>query len=220
VSELTTEKECYLAWYPSLEPTRDTVSTILTRGQCAKTPLGGTQFAACIAAAAGLKLSPTNFVCDEFVTRYFQGPDAVDGWEECWDLRLFFPEKLQEPSLKELVKFPIREMPETVGEYRVHIPVRVIADFNSKSAAEACRSQLRAKAREQAIHWSDRYAIRTVARQHVQLLIDVGMAERSQISKLFPAALQIMEICEQRGGRTSFATESKPSRGDVPNART
>lgn len=220
MSKPSTGTEYYFAWYPSLEPTRDTVSTILTRGQCAKTPLGGSQFAACIAAAAGLKLSPTNFVCDEFVTRYFQGPEAADRWEECWDLRLFFPEKLQKPGLNELVNFPIREMPETVGEYRVHIPVRVIADFNSKSTAEACRSQLRAKAREQAIHWSDRYAIRTVARQHVQLLIDVGMAERSRLSKLFPAALQIMEICEQLGGRTSVARDSKSSPGAVPNART
>jgi hypothetical protein len=196
-------KPFYYAWHPVVESPADVVSVLLSRGSNLKTPLTGNKFALSVAAAAGLNAPQIMFGCDEFVTSYFSGVNQSGReWQECWDMRLLFSEEIPKGAVKDLIKFPIEEPPDSIGEFRVQIPVRVIADFDSLQMCTKCKDTLQERAMAQTIRWPDRYSIRDIAPSHQQLCIDIGTVDRSRVGELLADATTIMTICEEMGGRT------------------
>jgi hypothetical protein len=201
----------YYAWQPVLESTRDVVSVLLTRGKYQQTPLSGKVFAAGLLSAAGLTGSHVSFGCDEFVTCYFK---QVTGdsrpWQECWDMRILLPQKMKKRIMKNLLAHPVTEEPSSVGEFRVQIPFRVIADFDTRQMCTKCKNSLKERALAQSIRWPDRYDIRDVGPHQHQLCIDIATTERSRLNELLADATTIMTICEEFGGRT-FASGAPPA---------
>ena len=199
-----TSEPFYYAWHPVVESPPDAVSVLLSPGSHRQTPLSGNKFALSVAAAAGLSAPQVMFGCDEFVTSYFSGA-GEDGrqWQECWDMRLLFSEELPKRAVKDLSKFPVAEPPDSVGEFRAQIPVRVIADFDSAEACAKCKNALQERANAQTIRWPDRYAIRDISPGHQQLCVDIGTVERARVNELLADATKIMAICEELGGRTT-----------------
>jgi hypothetical protein len=201
----------YYAWNPVLESSRDVVSVLLASGKYQQGPLSGKTFAAGVLSAAGLTGSHVSFGCDEFVTCYF---NRVTGdsrlWQECWDMRILLPQKTTVRIIKNLVAHPVTEEPSSVGEFRVQIPFRVIADFETRQMRTKCKDSLKERALAQSIRWLDRYDIRDVGPRQHQLCIDIATIERRRLNELFADATTIMTICEEFGGRT-FASGPPPA---------
>jgi len=178
------------------------VSVLLTLDSQGQAPISGKKFAASVISAAGVTVDQIMFGCDEFVTSYFSdaGRDRPE-WRECWDMRLLLSQKIDKRALKMLAAFPIEESPDSVGEVRAQIPVRVIADFDSLEKCAKCKDVLQARALAQTIRWPDRYLVRDVEPHRQQLCVDIGTVPRSRISELIPDAERIRTICQELGGR-------------------
>jgi hypothetical protein len=208
VTEKPTFQPLYFSWYPVVESSRDVVSVLLTRGSLNEAPISGLKFAGAVASAAGLDVTPVTFGCDEFVTAYFSGSsESSEQWQECWDVRMLFPEKLRKRAVTNLVRHPVGQAPDSTGMVRAQIPIRVIADFESRPTAKKCESSIREAAHTQSIGWPYRYAIRDVAPHHQQLCIDIGASERPKLKELFADGLAVMKICESLGGRIFASNE-------------
>ncbi len=196
----------YYAWHPVVESKRDVLSVLLTRGthQCA--PISGKKFAAAVASAAGVTVDQVMFGCDEFVTSYFSDAKLGGQWEECWDMRLLLARAIGKRAVKNLVAFPIEELPDSTGQVRDQISVRVIADFESLELSTKCKHFLQERALAQTIRWPDRYSVRNVEPHQQQLCIEVGTLGRSRLDDLLPDATKIAAICRDLGGRTYTMT--------------
>ena len=144
-----TKTPTYYAWYPAVERSKDIVSILLTRGVNTSAPKGGNEFGSSLLQACGIDVPVVMYSSDEFITSYFS--TSRNDWQEAWDVRILLEGKAAARP-KPLIRFPVLVAPTEQGQVRTQIPLRVIADFNSRKAAIACRDLLKAAARQQTIH--------------------------------------------------------------------
>jgi hypothetical protein len=187
-------KAAYHAWFPAVR--RGELSVLLTRGERAARPVGSREFYAAVLAATGVEAQIAAWGVESLLTSYFTGD-----FEEAWEARLLVdgtPTLPDEPAAGVAVPADsgVAEPPEL-------LPVVVLADFEQKKAALGCRDALReesARARAEEVHY-ERYAVRQVARRHVQLLVQVLTVPAADPARGVDAAARVIEVSREHGGR-------------------
>jgi hypothetical protein len=188
----------YYAWYPSQESGGKAVSILLTGGWRTTQPVGNREFFVAVLSSAGVDADLMAWGIEPFMTCYFSGAE----WQECWNARLLATGAIKLPD-RPVKRAPVNADPGLAEKPTDSLPVRVLADFTRRTEATRCRAALRKRANEarwNEIHY-ERYLVREVGRQHVQLLVDVVTVERARFTDVVPAAEEVMEICTSHGGR-------------------
>jgi hypothetical protein len=200
---MTTEPIYYRAWHPCFEGKGDVVSIFLTPGLCERGPAGGREFFEAVLAAAHLDLPLGAWGVRSFITCYF----TTGVWTECWEAVLMMSAKQKGYPTFEVNGVSIYTAPRDTIEPAPYLPLRVLADFPSRRAAQICKNALDQQASQ--AKWNDvhleKIQFRRISSSRLQLLVDVVTVERSKIGETIPVAQQVLTTCTELGGRISYA---------------
>ena len=195
-----TDKPAYYIWHAAWRSS-DIASIFMVPGQCHDAPAGDRDFFESLRTLLGVDVPLLAWSVDPFMTRFFTQGE----WQECWEVGLLLAQKVKKIPLP-AGPIPIAEVPVGVRDPGSHLPVCVLAEFESRKDAVECRDalkQIAEKAKWNDVHF-ERYRIRELASGRKQLVVDVLTVDRARIQDAIPAAEEVILICNSFNGRTQY----------------
>lgn len=198
-------KAAYFLWHPSLESKGRVVSLLLTRASRQRAPESGREFFEELLTQCGISAGLTAWSVHNFITAYFQKSERIDvapQWEECWEALLLVDRVVKMTELRKLIGLPFPLNPDQEFDPHIRVPLRVIANFESKKQAKKCMAALK----EHALTSKDwpsgvyGYELRRVSGDIQQLWIDVTFVDRIGTITSILKAQEVMSICENMDG--------------------